>query len=224
MRVLLVEDDPRTADFICAKLRKNGHGAEHCGDAETGLTMAAESAFDVLVVDRMLPGLNGLTAVQRLRESGNKTPVLMLTALSDVSNRAEGLFAGADDYLCKPFEWEELSARLHALARRGASSAAASPALQIGDLVIDRQAKRVARAGKRIDLVAREYDVLEYLALHADQIVTRAMLLADVWNLHFDPGTNVVESQISRLRAKLDEPSCGKLIHTTRGQGYLLRA
>lgn len=224
MRVLLIEDDPQTAEFVSSRLRKTGCGAEHHDTAEAGLSVAAAHPFDAIVIDRMLPGMDGLLALQRLRQAGNTTPVLMLSALNDMSCRAEGLFAGADDYLCKPFAWEELYARLHALVRRRAGNAQASQSLQAGPVNIDRLAKRVTCRGQRVDLVAREYDVLEYLALRPDQIVTRTMLLQDVWNLQFDPGTNIVESQISRLRTKLAAAGGDKLIHTSRGQGYMLRA
>jgi two-component system, OmpR family, response regulator len=223
MQVLLVEDDRQTADFVAGRLRRSGHHVTHCGDAEEGFTALADARFDVVVLDRMLPGLDGLTAVQRMRHLGIRTPVLMLTALSEVANRTEGLFAGADDYLCKPFEIEELLARIHALARRS-DAASTDQKLRVGDLALDRQGRRVTRAGEDVILVAKEYDVLEYLMLRAGEVVTRTMLLHDVWKLSFDPGTNIVESQISRLRAKLRESELGKLIHTTRGQGYVLRA
>jgi two-component system, OmpR family, response regulator len=223
MNILIIEDDKDTAAFLSERLVKHGHRIEVCGDAESGGKRAREHAFDALIVDRMLPGLDGLTAVQRLRHAGLKTPVLMLTALSEVSSRAEGLFAGADDYLCKPFAIEELLARLHALGRRGENTGALSTVLSTGDLSIDRTSRHVARAGKRIDLLAKEYEVLEYLAMRPGQIVTRTMLLEAIWNINFDPGTNIVESQISRLRAKLEADGASRLIHTTRGQGYVLR-
>lgn len=224
MHILLVEDDVQASEFVSERLRRSGHVVTCRHDAESALKTVREHTFDAIVMDRMLPGLDGLSAIQRLRQGGATTPILMLTALSDISNRTEGLFAGADDYLCKPFAMEELMARLFALTRRVDAGGRAAATLQVGDLVIDRQGRRVTRGGRRIDLVAKEFEVLDYLALHAEQVVTRTMLLQEVWKLNFDPGTNIVESQISRLRAKLDEAGDQKLIHTTRGQGYVLRA
>jgi two-component system, OmpR family, response regulator len=223
MKILIIEDDRETAAFLSERLLKHGHRVEVCNDAETGSKRAREHGFDALIVDRMLPGLDGLTAVQRLRHAGLRTPILMLTALNEVSSRAEGLFAGADDYLCKPFAIEELLARLHALARRSENAGTYSTVLTTSDLSIDRTSRQVTRAGKRIDLLAKEYEVLEFLAVRPGQIVTRTMLLQSIWNINFDPGTNIVESQISRLRAKLEADGATRLIHTTRGQGYVFR-
>lgn len=172
----------------------------------------------------MLPGIDGLTAVRRLRQDGLMTPVLMLTALSEIASRTEGLFAGADDYLCKPFAFEELLARLHALARRGENAGKASANVNTGDLTIDRVNRQVTRAGKRLDLLTKEYEVLEFLAMRPGQIVTRTMLLQAIWDINFDPGTNIVESQMSRLRTKLEAGGASRLIRTTRGQGYVFRA
>ncbi len=224
MKILIIEDDTETAGYLSDRLLKHGHSVDVCANAETGCTRAREQNFDALIVDRMLPGIDGLTAVRRLRQDGLKTPVLMLTALSEISSRAEGLFAGADDYLCKPFAFEELLARLHALARRAENASSASANVNAGDLTIDRVSRQVTRAGKRLDLLTKEYEVLEFLAMRPGQIVTRTMLLQAIWDINFDPGTNIVESQMSRLRTKLEAGGASRLIRTTRGQGYVFRA
>ncbi len=224
MKILIIEDDTETAGYLSDRLLKHGHSVDVCANAETGCTRACEQNFDALIVDRMLPGIDGLTAVRRLRQDGLKTPVLMLTALSEISSRAEGLFAGADDYLCKPFAFEELLARLHALARRAENASSASANVNAGDLTIDRVSRQVTRAGKRLDLLTKEYEVLEFLAMRPGQIVTRTMLLQAIWDINFDPGTNIVESQMSRLRTKLEAGGASRLIRTTRGQGYVFRA
>jgi two-component system, OmpR family, response regulator len=223
MRVLMIEDDDEIADYVAARLRRSGHFLERFRDAPAGLEAAAAQAFDVIVIDRMLPGMDGLTALQRLRHGGDRTPVMILSALTDVPERAEGLMGGADDYLCKPFAWEELIARLHVLARRQ-TSAPAARVIEAGQLLLDRTAKNVTFAGARLELLSREYDVLEYFMLRPDQVVTRTMMLEDIWGLHFDPGTNIVESQISRLRAKLEAAGGGPYIQTERGKGYVFRA
>jgi two-component system, OmpR family, response regulator len=222
MRVLVIEDDDETADYVGGRLKRSGHFMEHRRDAQAGLEAAASQSFDVIVIDRMLPGMDGLTALQRLRHSGDRTPALILSALTDVTQRAEGLMGGADDYLCKPFAWEELIARLHALARRQ-TAAEPSRVIEFGGLTLDRGAKSALMNGKRLDLVAREYDVLEYFMMRPDQVITRTMLLQDLWELHFDPGTNIVESQISRLRSKLEAAGGARFIHTERGRGYVFR-
>ncbi len=224
MKILIIEDDTETAGYLSDRLLKHGHSVDVCANAETGSTRAREQNFDALIVDRMLPGIDGLTAVRRLRQDGLMTPVLMLTALSEIASRTEGLFAGADDYLCKPFAFEELLARLHALARRGENAGKASANVNTGDLTIDRVNRQVTRAGKRLDLLTKEYEVLEFLAMRPGQIVTRTMLLQAIWDINFDPGTNIVESQMSRLRTKLEAGGASRLIRTTRGQGYVFRA
>jgi two-component system OmpR family response regulator len=223
MRVLVVEDDRETQGFIARALREAGHSPEVASDGEAGLAMAESEAYDVLIVDRMLPRLDGLTAIERLRKSGNRTPVLILSALGDVDDRVKGLKAGGDDYLTKPYALSELLARIEALARR-ASPAESSTTYTAGDLVLDRLSHKVSRAGEPIPLQPREYRLLEYLMKHAGQVVTRTMLLENVWDYHFDPQTNVIDVHVSRLRGKIDKGFSEPLIHTIRGVGYMVRA
>ena len=223
MRILLIEDDQATADFVQKGLREVGHGVEHAHDGELGLRYALEQPFDVLVVDRMLPRRDGLTLIKMLRADGNKVPVLVLSALGQVDQRVEGLRAGGDDYLVKPFAFSELLARIEALGRRNqAVSAGDAGVLRVADLELDVEQHRVTRAGQRISLQPRELRLLEYLMRRPGRIVTRTMLLEQVWELHFDPQTNVVDSQISRLRAKIDRDFSPLLLHTVRGLGYRL--
>jgi len=222
MRVLVIEDDRETAQFLQKSLRESGHGAEVAGDGESGLALAREGGFDVLIVDRMLPELDGLTLVKQLRSGGDTTPVLFLSALGDVDDRVKGLRAGGDDYLTKPYAYSELLARVEALARRK------SPEEQItrytvDDLVLDRLSHRVTRGGESIPLQPREYRLLEYLMRHAGQVVTRTMLLENVWDYHFDPQTNVIDVHVSRLRGKIDKGFAKPLLHTVRGAGYMIR-
>lgn len=221
MRVLVVEDDRETADYICSSLRALGHMAEHAADGRQGFLLALDSDFDVMVVDRMLPGLDGLTLVKSVRSAGVATPVLFLSALGALNDRVDGLEAGADDYLVKPFAFSELSARLAALARRPPMQTEET-LLRVADLELDLIRHSVRRAGQDIPLQPREFRLLTYLMKNADRVVTRTMLLEAVWEFNFDPNTNVVEKHISRLRNKIDKPFDRPLIHTVRGAGYSL--
>ncbi len=221
MIVLLVEDDPSVGEFIVAELGAAGHRCEHVGDGIEGLERAQQGEFDVLIIDRMLPGLDGISLVKQLRASDRQTPVLFLSALGAVDDRVQGLQSGGDDYLVKPFSPEELLARLEALCRR--SVAADTPLrLEVADLRMDLLTQEVSRAGQAINLQPREYKLLEYLMRNAGQVVTRAMLLEQVWGYHFDPQTNVIDVHISRLRQKLDRDFDRALLHTVRGAGYRL--
>ena len=205
---------------------ESGYAVELCRDGRDGLFLASEGIFDLIVADRMLPGLDGVAMVSAVRAAGIATPILMLTALASVDDRVDGLRAGADDYLCKPFSFAELSARIEALVRR-ADRAAAEPnrtRLQVGDLEIDLLARSVSRAGRSIPLGAREFSLLEFLARHAGQVVTRTMMLEKIWNYHFDPGSNVVDVHIGRLRRKLEDGFSTPILHTVRGAGYKLAA
>ena len=222
MRVLVIEDDRETAHFLQKSLKESGHSADVAGDGETGLAMAEEGIYDVLIVDRMLPRLDGLSVVKALRSGGNRTPVLFLSALGDVDDRVKGLRAGGDDYLTKPYAYSELLARLEALARRAVPEEQETRYV-VGDLVLDRLAHRVTRGGEPIQLQPREYRLLEYLMKHAGQVVTRTMLLENVWDYHFDPQTNVIDVHVSRLRAKIDKSFDRPLLHTVRGAGYMIR-
>lgn len=224
MRVLVIEDDAETAGFIVRGLQEHGHVADHVADGQDGLVMAVQGGHDVLVIDRLLPGLDGLGLVRTLRGAGSKAPVLFLTALRGVGDRVAGLEAGGDDYLVKPFAFAELLARLNALARRP-PLADAPTVLRIADLELDLLRRTVTRAGVRIDIQPREFSLLEFLMRHADRVVTRTMLLEGVWDFHFDPRTNIVETHVSRLRGKLSRGGHDpELIHTVRGAGYILRA
>lgn len=222
MRILLIEDDPEAATHIAAGLRADGHTLNVAANGPDGLRAATERRPDLLIVDRMLPGLDGIAVVKALRAHGSRAPVLFLTALNAVADRVEGLEAGADDYLAKPFSFAELKARIHALARRP-PLAEELVALRVGDLEIDRLRRTVTRGDSVIDLQPREYELLEYLMSHAGSIVTRTMLLETIWNIRFDPGTNIVETHICRLRAKIDRGSDPALIETVRGAGYIIR-
>lgn len=226
MKILVVEDDAETSDYIMRGLRECGHVVDVTGDGREGFMMASggpQTGYDVLVVDRMLPGMDGLAMVRALRAAGDRTPVLFLTALGGVDDRVTGLNAGGDDYLVKPFAFSELSARVDALARRP-RTVAADTVLRVGDLQLDLLTRRVTRAGAEIDIQPQEFRLLEYLMRHAGECVTRTMLLENVWGFHFDPKTSVVETHISRLRAKIDREFDHELIHTIRGAGYSLRA
>jgi two-component system OmpR family response regulator len=222
MRVLIVEDDASTADFILKGLRQAGYSLDHAADGKDGLFLALEYPFDAIVLDRMLPGLDGLTLLRTLRGAGINTPVLLLSALGEVDDRVEGLHAGSDDYLVKPFAMSELQARLEVLLRRG-ELRPAETALRIADLELDRMTRSARRGSREIELQPREYQLLEFLMLHAEQVVTRTMLLEGVWEYHFDPQTNVIDVHISRLRAKIDKGEDRPLLHTIRGAGYCLR-
>lgn len=224
MRVLVIEDDREHADFIEKVLGEAGHQVETVDDGAGGLVMARENAFDALVVDRMLPEKPGLQLVEEFRSGGGTTPALFLSALSDVDNRVEGLKAGADDYLAKPFAPEELVARVEALGRRQTQEEAPVTKLKVGDLEMDLLSRKVNRGETRIDLQPREFKLLEYLMRHSGQTITRTMLLEKVWNYHFDPQTNVIDVHISRLRAKIDKEFDHQLLQTVRGAGYCLQA
>lgn len=224
MRILLVEDDPHTAGFIAKGLKEDGHSVDPADNGKDGLFLATTETYDAIVLDRMLPQLDGMTVLKTLRGAGNATPILLLTALGDVEHRVEGLRAGADDYLVKPFAYAELSARLDSLARRGASGGAEPTRLNVDDLEMDLLKRTVARAGKPIELLPREFRLLEYLMRQAGRVVTRTMLLEAVWDYHFDPQTNVIDVHISRLRQKIDLGYPAPLLHTVRGAGYRLGA
>lgn len=218
MKLLVIEDDRTTADYVVQGLRQTGHVVDHVADGREGLTAALGGRHDVLVVDRMLPGLDGLSLVRALRAAGVKTPVIFLTAVGGVDDRIEGLQAGADDYLVKPFAFGELAARIDALARRPAI--ADTTVLRTVDLEMDLVRRRVTRAGVEIDLLPREFALLEHLLRHKGRVQTRTMLLEAVWDIRFDPQTNVVDTHVSRLRAKVDKPFARELIETVRGAGY----
>ncbi len=221
MKILLVEDDADTAAYIADGLRERGHIVDHAADGQAGLRRSSDEDYDVLIVDRMLPGLDGLAIVNTIREAGVRTPVLFLSALGSLEDRVTGLDAGGDDYLVKPFAIAELAARINALARR-ATTVSADTVLRVADLELDLVRRVVTRQGRPIDLQPREFRLLEYLMRHAGHIVTRAMLLQNVWDFHFDPRTTVVETHMSRLRAKVDRDFAIELIHTVRGEGYSL--
>ena len=222
MRILVIEDEPETAAYLKKALSESGHVADHAGDGESGLAMAREGAYDALIVDRMLPKRDGLSVIETLRGEDINTPALILSALGDVDDRVIGLRAGGDDYLSKPYAFSELLARIEALARR-ASPDESQTRYVVGDLVLDRLAREVTRAGQAIPLQPREFRLLEYLMRHAGQVVTRTMLLENVWDYHFDPQTNVIDVHISRLRAKIDKNFDKALLQTVRGAGYAIR-
>ena len=223
MKILLIEDDQETTSHIVYVLTGAGHEVTVCHDGLEGLELARTGGHAVLIVDRMLPGLDGLGLVSRLRAEGNSIPVLFLTTMSGLEDRVEGLQAGADDYLVKPFAFPELLARVHAIARRGQHHENVPVRLQAADLEMDLIQRTVRRAGNPIELQAQEFRLLEYLMRNKGRTVTRAMLLENVWDLHFDPRTNIVETHISRLRGKVDRGHGAELIHTVRGTGYTLR-
>ena len=222
MRLLLIEDDDRTAAFIAAGLGERGHDLTIARDAAAGAAQADAGNFDMIIADRMLPGGDGLALVTQLRAAGLRCPVLMLTALGSVEDRVAGLEGGADDYLVKPFSIAELAARVAALARRPALSTEPAMVLAVDTLVLDRLARTVHRGGTLIDLQPREFQLLEMLLLERPRVLTRSMLLERVWHFRFDPGTNIVESHVSRLRAKIDRGGDRALIATVRGEGYAI--
>nr|WP_208413363.1 response regulator transcription factor [Sphingomonas leidyi] len=223
--ILIVEDDAAAVDFVTQGLADAGFAIEACADGSTGLARAAEGDFDLWIFDRMLPGMDGLSMLGALREQGLRTPAIMLSALGTVDDKVGGLAAGADDYLAKPFSFAELRARIAALLRRAdrAEADAKATRIVVGDLEIDLLSRTVARAGRAVPLVAREFHLLEYLARHAGEVVTRTMMLEHVWNCRFDPGSNVVDVHIGRLRRKLEEGEA-PILHTVRGAGYRLAA
>jgi len=222
MRLLLIEDDLQAAEYLVKGLRESGYSVEHSPDGRDGLDKASRGPYDVIVADRQLPYLDGLAIITALRERSDRTPVLILSALGTVDDRVHGLKAGGDDYLTKPFAFAELLARIEALNRRGAA-ASETTRLKIADLELDLLARRVARAGRNIELTTKEFQLLEYLVRHAGQTVTRTMLLEGVWNLHFDPQTNITDVRMSRLRNAIDKGFPKPLIHTVRGAGYVLK-
>jgi two-component system OmpR family response regulator len=222
MRVLVVEDDKETAKFLQRSLTESGHAVEAAGDGEQGLALAREHPWDVIIVDRMLPKLDGLSLIEKLRGDGLRTPVLILSALGEVDDRVRGLRAGGDDYLTKPYAFTELLARVEALSRRPVSSDEPTR-YSVGDLSLDRLSHKVTRGGQAITLQPREFRLLEYLMLNAGRVVTRTMLLQNVWDYYFDPQTNVIDVHISRLRSKIDKGFAKPLLHTVRGSGYMIR-
>ncbi len=222
MRLLVIEDDPETLDFIVQGLEQSGHVVDKAENGRDGLALALSGSHDAIVLDRMLPELDGLSIVKTLRSEGHETPVLVLSALGEVADRVEGLRGGGDDYLVKPFAFSELLARLDALIRRGRAQAPETK-LALADLEMDLLARSVKRGGKSISLQAREFLLLEVLMRHSGQVVTRTMLLESVWDYHFDPQTNVIDVHVSRLRSKIDKGFDLPLLHTVRGVGYVLR-
>ncbi len=221
MKILLIEDDREAADYLERALNEAGHTAHVAGDGETGFTLADGGDYDVLIVDRMLPRRDGLSVVAGLRARGQRTPVLILSALGEVDDRVTGLKAGGDDYLTKPFAMSELLARIEVLNRR-AGSGDVETVFRAGDLELDRLSHTVRRAGREITLQPREFRLLEYLMRHAGQVVTRTMLLENVWDYHFDPQTNVIDVHVSRLRGKIEKGFDKPLLHTVRGAGYTM--
>ena len=222
MKILVIEDDRESAAYLVKGLRESGYVVDHAPDGREGLFLATSGSYDVLIVDRMLPGMDGLSVIGALRATEVHTPVLILSALGAVDDRVKGLRAGGDDYLVKPFAFSELLARLEALLRRGAAPAAQTK-LRVDDLEMDLLARTVKRGTQVIELLPREFRLLEYLLRHAGQVVTRTMLLEHVWDYHFDPQTNVIDVHISRLRQKIDKGFPHALLHTVRGAGYSLR-
>jgi len=222
MKVLLVEDNERMSQFILKGLKEAGHTADHAADGGEGMFMAGSESYDAMIIDRMLPGnIDGLAIIEALRKSGKRTPILILSALSDVDERIRGLRSGGDDYLTKPFAFGELLARLDALLRRSQADNAQAK-IEVADLSIEPLTRKVRRGSRNILLAPREFKLLEYLARHADQVVTRTMLLENVWDYHFDPQTNVIDVHISKLRQKIDADFERPLLRTVRNAGYML--
>ena len=220
-RMLLIEDDVDMAEEIIGAMRARGYDTAHCADGRVGLDSAVSEDFDVIVTDRMLPGIDGLNLVRALRYAGRSTPVLVLSALDSVDERVAGLRAGGDDYLGKPFAVEELAARVESLTRRKTQAALTS--LKVDDLQIDLLTRKASRGARTLNLTVREFRLLEFLARHAGQVVTRTMLLQGVWDIHYDPQTNVVDVHVSRLRQEVDRSEERPLIHTVRGVGFVLK-
>jgi two-component system, OmpR family, response regulator len=222
VKILLVEDNERVAGFVTRGLREAGHIVQHAANGRDGMFSAASEPYDVIIMDRMLPGnIDGLGIIEALRKSGNRTPILILSALNDVDERIRGLHSGGDDYLTKPFAFGELLARVDALGRRSVDSGT-DRVLQVGDLRMDLLSRRVTRGARTLTLQPREFKLLEYLMRHANQVVTRTMLLEAVWDYNFDPQTNVVDVHISKLRQKLEHGSEGPLVRTVRNAGYMM--
>jgi two-component system OmpR family response regulator len=224
MRILVIEDDPEVLAFIAKGLGEQGYAVDQASDGKNGLLLATTEEYDAMIVDRMLPEIDGLTIVKSVRGAGKQTPMLILSALGEVDSRVEGLRAGGDDYLTKPFAFSELLARIEALMRRSAPREESATSLKVGDLELNLLARTATRSNKVIDLQPREYRLLEYLMRHAGQVVTRTMLLEQVWDYNFDPQTNVIDVHVSRLRAKIDKGFDTPLIHTVRGAGYMIDA
>lgn len=222
MRILLIEDDNEAAAYMMKGLTESGYVVEHAEDGRQGLYMAMDDGYDAAIIDRMLPGVDGLTIVRTMRSAGNKVPVLILSALGEVDDRVNGLRAGGDDYLTKPYAFSELVARLEALTRRG-SAAETETVLRVADLELDLVSRTVRRSGKVIDLQPKEFALLKYLMMHKGHVVTRTMLLENVWDYAFDPQTNVIDVHVSRLRRKIDKDFDKPLLHTIRGSGYSIR-
>ena len=222
MRILLIEDEAEVASYILNGLAQFGHVVEHVADGREGVVLATTGSYNALVIDLMLPGLDGLRVLKTLRGAGVETPALILTARASVPDRVAGLNAGADDYLTKPFAFSELFARLNALTRRP-SLVARETILTVADLEMDLVERRVTRGGKKIDLLPREFKLLRYLMQNAERVVTRTMVLEHVWEFHFDPRSKIIETQMSRLRTKIDKGAKRQLIHTIRGHGYVIR-
>lgn len=223
MRILVIEDDREVAAYLSKGLKESGYVVDVASDGKDGLQMATSEDYELLIVDRMLPGMDGLSIIRMLRAGGNNVPVLVLSALGEVDDRVQGLKAGGDDYLVKPFSFSELLARLEALTRRAAQEAAQVTVLKVADLEMDLLARTVKRAGQKVDLQPREFRLLEYFMRNPGQVLTRTMLLEKVWDYHFDPQTNVIDVHISRLRSKIDKDFEVPLLHTIRGAGYVLR-
>ncbi|MBU6476036.1 MAG: response regulator transcription factor [Alphaproteobacteria bacterium] len=224
MKLLLIEDDESHAQFILSGLKEAGHTVDHAKDGMDGLFLATEEKYDVMIVDRMVPKLDGLAIIQALRASANKTPVLILSSLAKVEERIKGLKSGGDDYLTKPFEFGELLARIEALVRRGSGEQTEQMRLTIDDLEMNLLTREVKRGGTAIDLQNKEFRLLEFLLRRPDQVVTRTMLLEGVWDFHFSPNTNLIDAQMSKLRQKVDKDFKKQLIHTVRGAGYKISA
>ena len=224
MKLLVVEDDRQTADYLRRGLGELGYGADIAHDGVDGLTAALSHPYDAIILDRNLPQLDGLAVLQALRAQGNRTPVLLLSALGEVGDRVAGLRAGGDDYLPKPFSFQELTARLEAIVRRRSEQPAQTAQLKVGDLTLDLLARKARRGERPIELLNKEFQLLDYLMRHVGQVVTRTMLMEAIWDYDFNPGTNVIDVHISRLRAKIDGPGEPPMIRTVRGAGYRLDA
>ena len=222
MRLLIIEDDAQVAAYLAKGLKEQGFNVDHASDGKSGLFLAASENYDAMIVDRMLPKLDGIDIIKSVRATGKTIPILILSALGEVESRVEGLRVGADDYLTKPFAFSELLARLDALLRRSNQATLTDTTLQVGDLELDQLTRMVKRKGKKITLQPREYRLLEHLMLNVGRVVTRTMLLEQLWDYHFDPQTNVIDVHISRLRGKIDKDFDQPLLQTVRGAGYML--
>ena len=223
-KILTIEDDDETAAYLVKGLSQEGHTVERAANGQDGLFMASDGTFDLLIIDRMLPGLDGLSVLKALRAAKISTPTLILSALASVGDRIDGLDSGSDDSLVKPFSFAELLARVNALLRRSEVRVVADPVMTVGDLEIDLLARVVRRGGRKIDLKPREYSLLEYFVRNEGRVITRTMLFEKVWHYHFEPNTNVIDVHVSRLRRKLEDGFDRPLLHTVRGAGYMLSA